>query len=651
MFIPQSLAHFSRPTLKSTIVGVTGVILVASAYLTYAHNNGSNASKSPDSGLHRSGAVRHRRARAQTLENADVPLTELLETRNDPDGAPPAPVSDNDAEQVAQNNGQASELNQLAFEIAAKRESNEGIVHRGIHCNGCSRLPIRGVRYRCANCSDFDFCETCEATQDHPKTHVFYKLKVPRYWAAPMSTLPWYPGRPKEMPPELPEPVAASLRNWMISNCQPEHALTDHELQGLYVQFTCFADERMPSRTSGVAWGISRRALRYFLPVTKRGALVFERLFLAFDNRREGLISFESFVEGVLLIRLRENYPRWKQRVFRMVDINDTGLTCRQHFIDLYKSLRQIEEDITLYHLHSENITEDVDLIEGDRTATDAIEGYEPLPNYFAMHAQLHMNRLGPQFGTPDPDPLSSPNDNATGIHLDGAREQPPSTASSRHIEAIQQAQINHMLDPIFGPLDGWAHRVAISRNFQHDYQREIELFRAFKTNAWEHCIAQLAAPPPEELLKHQARWIAMAATLDVPVSHYERGFMHLLETVHPDPPWWDRFAARAHALVAAYVAHTITHFDALLARARDATLDVRQRHDRRGVRPDLVFWLFDEMMWHDAATRGGQWDEARLSSLNYAQFWERVDAPERHQPDGASATRYIFNMLNLVVV
>jgi hypothetical protein len=36
-------------------------------------------------------------------------------------------------------------------------------VHRGVTCNVCEKCPIRGVRYKCANCRDFDVCELCEA--------------------------------------------------------------------------------------------------------------------------------------------------------------------------------------------------------------------------------------------------------------------------------------------------------------------------------------------------------------------------------------------------------------------------------------------------------------------------------------------------------
>ena len=50
----------------------------------------------------------------------------------------------------------------LSVPSISPRESVEGYVHRGITCNGCKVGPIRGIRYKCANCVDYDVCEICE---------------------------------------------------------------------------------------------------------------------------------------------------------------------------------------------------------------------------------------------------------------------------------------------------------------------------------------------------------------------------------------------------------------------------------------------------------------------------------------------------------
>jgi len=50
-------------------------------------------------------------------------------------------------------------------------------VHRIVRCDGCGVFPIVGIRYKCYTCPDFDYCEKCEATKEHP--HPFIKFKKP----------------------------------------------------------------------------------------------------------------------------------------------------------------------------------------------------------------------------------------------------------------------------------------------------------------------------------------------------------------------------------------------------------------------------------------------------------------------------------------
>jgi hypothetical protein len=51
------------------------------------------------------------------------------------------------------------------------------VVHERVSCDGCGLRPIRGIRYKCTTCPNFDFCEKCEETVDHG--HVFMKMKKP----------------------------------------------------------------------------------------------------------------------------------------------------------------------------------------------------------------------------------------------------------------------------------------------------------------------------------------------------------------------------------------------------------------------------------------------------------------------------------------
>jgi len=50
-------------------------------------------------------------------------------------------------------------------------------VHTGVTCDNCKISPIEGTRYKCQTCDDFDLCEKCERTTDHPSNHPLIKAK------------------------------------------------------------------------------------------------------------------------------------------------------------------------------------------------------------------------------------------------------------------------------------------------------------------------------------------------------------------------------------------------------------------------------------------------------------------------------------------
>jgi len=53
------------------------------------------------------------------------------------------------------------------------------VVHRGVVCDGCEVSPIKGTRYRCNECPDFDLCEPCHTKKSHDSKHTFTQIAKP----------------------------------------------------------------------------------------------------------------------------------------------------------------------------------------------------------------------------------------------------------------------------------------------------------------------------------------------------------------------------------------------------------------------------------------------------------------------------------------
>ena len=279
--------------------------------------------------------------------------------------------------------GDGQTLRRALYYIAQDRARHEGVVHRHVVCSSCDTRPIRGVRWRCANCVDFDLCSDCEATTSHDKTHVFYKIHTPVPFLVTSKQSPIYPGRPQPVPPSL----GTLLKRRLVSETNME----GEELEGLWTQFTCLATAEWKDDPWDYGWALDRRGFnQVFLPKYSSGTstpnLVCERVFAYYDTNGDGLVGFEEFVRG--LRGLHSDDPEIRLKiVFRGYDINGDGLISRQDVLRLFRAFYAIEKN-AIGNFVSEDFD---DLSVGG--ALETIRSMQPLSSAFTQ-GSVHPHSL-----------------------------------------------------------------------------------------------------------------------------------------------------------------------------------------------------------------------------------------------------------------
>lgn len=263
----------------------------------------------------------------------------------------------------------------LLYHIAEDQARRDGYIHRGVTCNSCGAMPIQGIRYRCANCIDYDLCETCEAMQVHIKTHLFYKVRIPApFLGNPRQSQPvWYPGKPTLLPRSLPRPLAKRLtRETNFENC---------ELDALWDQFRCLANYEWADDPNKLFMAIDRKTFdRCFVPNTSirppPPSLIYDRMFAFYDTNGDNLIGFEEFLKGLASLNNKSNDERLR-RVFRGYDIDNDGYIERKDFLRIFRAYYALSRELTRDMVSG---MED-DFLEGG--ARDVVLGSQPLSSAF----------------------------------------------------------------------------------------------------------------------------------------------------------------------------------------------------------------------------------------------------------------------------
>uniref|UniRef100_A0A3P9LX09 RING-type E3 ubiquitin transferase n=1 Tax=Oryzias latipes TaxID=8090 RepID=A0A3P9LX09_ORYLA len=66
-----------------------------------------------------------------------------------------------------------------AYDVRILDSAPTGIKHDGTMCDTCRQQPIIGIRWKCAECSNYDLCTTCYHGDKHHLRHRFYRITTP----------------------------------------------------------------------------------------------------------------------------------------------------------------------------------------------------------------------------------------------------------------------------------------------------------------------------------------------------------------------------------------------------------------------------------------------------------------------------------------
>ncbi|ODH47886.1 hypothetical protein GX48_06005 [Paracoccidioides brasiliensis] len=329
--------------------------------------------------------LRRRRRNGESIRLTG-PGTSLLNPTDPPPPAVPAPeqadtlddqsiFSWRDGNDDGAPTREGQNLLNLLYHIAEDQARRDGYIHRGVTCNSCGAMPIQGVRYRCANCIDYDLCETCEAMQVHIKTHLFYKVRIPApFLGNPRQPQPvWYPGKPAMLPRSLPRNLAKRLMK--------ETNFENTELDALWDQFRCLANVEWVNDPNKLNMAIDRKTFdRCFVPNTSirppPPSLIYDRMFSFYDTNGDNLIGFEEFLKGLASFSNKSVHERLR-RIFEGYDIDRDGYVERKDFLRIFRA----------YYTLSRELTRDMvagmedDFLEGG--TRDIILGSQPISSAF----------------------------------------------------------------------------------------------------------------------------------------------------------------------------------------------------------------------------------------------------------------------------
>ncbi|KAF4549676.1 Calcineurin subunit B-like protein 2 [Elsinoe fawcettii] len=260
---------------------------------------------------------------------------------------------DDDAETIADESDNEDQrdpgqnLKGLLYHIAEEEAKRSAYIHRGTRCDSCNQLPIKGVRWHCLNCPDFDLCSACEALGQHPRTHVFAKITIPiSPRAQPREMHPlWYPGSSyTTMPERLPPQEKKDLSD--------RTGFNEPEIDALHDQFCCLASPFKDGEDFLDNIGIDRFTFHKIFagdrakhPIAPN--YLYDRLFDFYDEDKDGQITFTEFVHGLAYLN-KPAKRRSLEKVFKGYDADDDGYVSRADMVRMLRAKYIIHKEMTM---------------------------------------------------------------------------------------------------------------------------------------------------------------------------------------------------------------------------------------------------------------------------------------------------------------
>ncbi|KAL9083995.1 MAG: hypothetical protein Q9165_008271 [Trypethelium subeluteriae] len=270
------------------------------------------------------------------------------------------------------------DIKSVLYYIAEEQSRQKAYIHHGIRCDICGEMPIRGVRWHCSNCTDYDLCSNCEARNRsrHFKTHVFHKITIPAlHLSKSWKVEPvWYPGNPFLTRGTLDKDLVKQLSN----DCSYE----PFEVEAIYDQFTCVANVEWREDPLNVGAAIDRSAFgRSIMPHTRLRPpppnLIYERCFAFYDTDNNGLIGFDEFIHGLAYIHKRAFRDQRLGKIFDGYDLDSDGCISRKDFLRMFRALYVVQRELT-----NDMITVQEEQA-ADEPRSDLINSNQPLSSAF----------------------------------------------------------------------------------------------------------------------------------------------------------------------------------------------------------------------------------------------------------------------------